>query len=295
MTNIPDLERILYFSGELLTADDLTASDGNQQALRWLHNRTLHHWGIGTGLDVHGNRGDTQVLVSPGYAIDSLGREIILSSPFAQPIPAVGTVCGGPGAMFYLVANYVDDANQTTEEQRDAPACGTGGAVRLSNDPAILWKTPDRLNVGIDVILALIAVRNCVLDQAPSLTVRRYASDAQNVSLRAGSVRAFDLAWKVWQVGGINTGFTAAIDTSPAKFASIPTYYVHIVGNRSNGNVLVVDFISIANPTAIGFTLQVALPAGTGSVNPASVTNAVTGPKLFSDLGWTVAWMGVEA
>ena len=294
MTEIPELERIVYFPGELLTADDLTTSDENQQELRWLHNRTLHDWGIGTGLDAHGARGDTQVTVSPGYAVDAAGREIILSRSFLLPIPAVGTVCGGASAVFYLVANYVDDANQSVAERRDATACGTGGGVRLTNDPAILWKTPAQLNEGIDVILGRISVRNCTLENDVSSAVRRYAAPAQSVGLRAAETGAGDLVWKVWRVGGVNVGFTAAIDTSAANFAGTPAYTAHIVGNRSNGNDLVVEFVSIANPSRTGFTLQVALPAGSTAINSAKVTDAVSGPKLFTALGWRVSWLGVE-
>jgi len=171
MSGIPQLERIVFYSGELLTADDLTALDDNNRQLRWLHNRSLHNWGIGFGLDVQGSRGDTSVTVNPGYAVDSSGREIILSNPVKQPIPAVS----GP-ATYYLVANYVDDANEPVEEQRSATACSPGGAVRLSNAPAILWKTSNLLILGLDVVLAQVSIQNCVLSQPPSGAARRYAT-----------------------------------------------------------------------------------------------------------------------
>jgi hypothetical protein len=297
MTEIPELERVVFFQGELLTADDLITLDSNNRELRWLHNRSLHNWGIGFGLDVQGAAGDTFVTVNAGYAIDSMGREIILSNPVQVPIPAVA----GP-ATYYLVANYVDDVDQTTEEMRDASGCGcsstcvcsTTGAVRLSNRPAILWKTVAQLVFGIDVILAQVLIQNCVLNQAPSASVRRYATCGSGFSFRANQVLAAAIQWRVWRQGGINIGFTAAIDTSSAKFQTTPRYMVQIVGSRSGSGFIVVDFVSIADESSTGFTLQVALPALAAHINPPAVTSAVGGPQILNQLGWSVSWMGVE-
>ena len=160
MSDIPEIERIRFFQGELLTADDLTALDDANQELRWLHNRSLHNWGIGFGLDVQGSRGATSVTVNPGYATDIEGHEIILSSSVNLPIPAVSGA-----STYYLVANYLDDSSEPAEEQRSATACAPGGAVRLSNDPAILWKTIAQINYGVDVVLGEVFIKNCVLSQ----------------------------------------------------------------------------------------------------------------------------------
>jgi hypothetical protein len=292
MSDIPLLDRIRFFQGELLTADDLTTLDSNNRELRWLHNRTLHNWGIGHGLDALGKRGDTSVTVNPGYAIDIEGREIILGSPVQLPIPAVP----GPST-YYLVANYIEDANEPAEEQRGATACSPGGAVRLSNDPAILWKTGAQLFFGIDVILGQVSIQNCVLSGNVSGAGRRYATcGSSTFSFNAGEVNALDIPWKPWTVGVSNIGFTAAIDTSAAKFRTTPRYMAHIVGSRSltSPALVVADFVSISNASPAGFTLQVALPAVSGEVNPADITHPVKGPQLMTLLGWRVSWMGVE-
>lgn len=295
-TPIPSLERILYFPRELLTADDLTTADGNSRALRWLHNSTLHDWGIAFGLDVMGKRGATLVTVNPGYANDRLGREIILSAPWQLPIPAVpGGANGAPGT-YYLVANYVDDANQSVEQQRQATACGESGAVRLSNDPAILWKTVAQLNWGIDVILAEASIQNCVLSSDVSASVRRYAYALATHTIKAGWFEPVNTSWLAWKPGAINLGFTLAIDTSPAKFRSTPFYTALIIGSRTlpgTGHI-VSDFVSLANESPNGFTLQVALPPISDSVNPASLRDPATGPSVITQLGWRVTWMGVE-
>lgn len=296
MSDVPELGRVRFFPGELLTADDLTTLYSNNQALRWLHNRTLHHWGIGFGLDVLGQRGDTSVTVNPGYAIDSLGREILLSSPLQQPIPAVPGGPGGAAATYYLVANYVQDADEPSQAQRSATACAQGGAVRLSNAPAILWKTAAQLNAGVDVALGQVSINNCVLASQVATAVRRYANSQSAAAATAGKVQAQDIHWTAWQQAGVNFGFIAAIDTSAAKFQSTPRYMAEIIGSRTLANpaLVVVDFVSITNVSSTGFTLQVALPALSGVANPAAITDPTGGPKLLAQLGWQVVWMGME-
>jgi hypothetical protein len=290
MSGIPQLERIVFYSGELLTADDLTALDDNNRQLRWLHNRSLHNWGIGFGLDVQGSRGDTYVTVNPGYAVDSSGREIILSNPVKQPIPAVS----GP-ATYYLVANYVNDANEPVEEQRSATACSPGGAVRLSNAPAILWKTSNLLIFGLDVVLAQVSIQNCVLSQTPSGAARRYATCGSPFFIRAGQLAAKDISWTPWTPAGMKFGFTAPINTSTAQFQSTPRYMVQITGSRSLAGApptVILDLLTITGESPTGFTLQVALPSLPG-VNPVLDVNGWT--SLIGSLGWAVSWMGVEA
>ncbi len=295
-TNIPSLERIAFFPGELLTADDLTTLDGNNTALRWLHNRTLHNWGIGFGLNVQGSRGATSVTVNPGYAIDSMGREIILSSPLTQPIPAISGGSGGSAALYYLVANYIEDADEPAEEQRSATACSPGGAVRLSNAPDILWKTSAQLTTGIDVILGQVSIQNCVLSANVSAAGRRNAASASKFSIFAGDVFAQNLNWTAWTQGGVNIGFTTPVNTSAAKFQSTPAYLAQIYGNRfaSSPAVVVADFVSIANPSPTGFTLQVALPPVGSGVNTTAITDPTAGPELMAQLGWVILWVGVE-
>jgi hypothetical protein len=293
---IPNLDRIAFFPGELLTADDLTTLDSNAEQLRWLHNRTMHNWGIAYGLNVQGARGATSVTVNPGFAVDSLGREIILSASVAVPIPAVPGGAGGSAATYYLVANYVDDADETVVEQRSAAACGAGGAVRLSNDPAIVWKTTAQLTSGIDVVLGQVAIQNCVLNAAVSGAARRSAAFDSTFAVISGVVNAKDATWTAISTGGTNSGFTVAIDTASAGFSSTPAYMAQIVGTRTLGGAagLIVDFVSVSNATATGFTLQVSLPSIGGGINPPQITDPTAGPALMAELGWQITWIAVE-
>jgi hypothetical protein len=74
------LKRPSFFAGELLTADDLQAEQSYLRELRWLHNKHLHGFGIVSGLEVEvGGGNNFHVVVSPGFALDAYGRELILN------------------------------------------------------------------------------------------------------------------------------------------------------------------------------------------------------------------------
>lgn len=99
--HIDALERVRYFSGQLLGAADF---QDEQQYLRdraRLHNRMLHGWGVVSGLEVSPTTsGDAHgVIISPGLALDPCGREIIVPEsvslvplPVAQPAAQGSTV-----------------------------------------------------------------------------------------------------------------------------------------------------------------------------------------------------------
>ena len=52
--DIPELDRVVFFDHQRLTARDLNEAATVQRELRWLHNRSLHGWGIGLGFGVSG-------------------------------------------------------------------------------------------------------------------------------------------------------------------------------------------------------------------------------------------------
>lgn len=77
--DIPHFERNNYFYGKLMTERDFTAEQCYFNEKRRLINRTILGWGVVCGLDVVAVEGDpTKVLVKPGLAIDSCGREILV-------------------------------------------------------------------------------------------------------------------------------------------------------------------------------------------------------------------------
>ncbi len=67
-----------FVNGLMLTAADLAAEQEYHRRMRYLHNR-LHGHGTAFGLEVSVGRGRVQV--SPGVAIDSVGREVVVTAP----------------------------------------------------------------------------------------------------------------------------------------------------------------------------------------------------------------------
>jgi hypothetical protein len=292
--DIPELERVTFFPGQQLSAADLTEFERANRELRWLHNRSLHGWGIGIGLGVTGERGDGRVLIDAGYAVDGLGREIILTESRTKKVPAVAGSARGDDATFYLTAAYQADEEQRVAESRPG-VCQRGDAVRLKEEPRIEWRTAGQLQEGREVVLAQAWIRNCRLSRPLSLAVRRSARPAHQPYIAAGQTVAGETDWTAWQIGTRTLGVTTRGDTSTARFQTVPRYQAHIAGNRVAGPATLADGLPrIANPTPTGFECHVLMPqnltVGAYSVNPPSL-NVV---DAVMALQWQVVWMGIE-
>ena len=79
------LKRPRFFSGQVLTDQDLRDQQEYFLARLRLHNRFLHGWGVVAGLTVKLDGGDT-VVVQPGLAIDCAGNELVLEAEARLPI-----------------------------------------------------------------------------------------------------------------------------------------------------------------------------------------------------------------
>lgn len=104
------LERLNYFNSQRLEAIDFRLEQAyHMRVRRWL-NRTLYSAGIGAGLEVTKDPLDSHaVIVSPGLALDSLGRETILLNE--RKVMACGTPRRADGVTFgnYLVIAYREE------------------------------------------------------------------------------------------------------------------------------------------------------------------------------------------
>src|SRR5262249_1000425 len=79
------IERPIFYEGQVLGAADLTASVEYGRGQQARHERFLHSWGIANGLELTGADKETaagvkykEITLSPGVAIDGTGREIIV-------------------------------------------------------------------------------------------------------------------------------------------------------------------------------------------------------------------------
>jgi hypothetical protein len=310
-TGIPILDRPAFFDGQQLLARDLTEVQRYHRELRWLHNRSLHGWGIAFGFSVSGDRGDRVVHVEPGYALDCLGRDLILGEPLSIPIPAVAGASDGSAARFYLTASYAE--NVDLPAQNRAGVCGTLGAVRRPERPIIRWQNPNdtepqsRYRHGLDIILGVIRVRHCQLDEPVSTAERRSAIPARQPYIAAGRTVAGSTQWRLWPNESTPLGVTTTVSTATAGFQVTPRYQAHISGQRvrtSGNQIFVVEgYPQVAAAMSSSFELRVVLPIGEtalsefGTLVPLNPQGVLTGEfmgTLQATLQWHVVWMGIE-
>jgi hypothetical protein len=286
LDNIPILERPSFFNGQRLTASNLTEVQKFHQELRWLHNRSLHSWGIAFGYQVLGNRGDRKVQISAGYAIDCQGRDLILTEPIELAIPAVAGDSSGKPISYYLTVSYAIDDRIPAEIQTGT--CGSSGAVRRPESPLIRWQNPtetdpsSKFRQGEDVILSAIKVQNCQLAEVASSKERRDAVPAQQPYVSAGQTDPKQTIWRLYPDKANPLGVITTVITTSAGFRVPPRYQAHVMGKRLfDGDIqmdnlsanqrrkFVVDgYVQITSITASKFDLIVFLPSGayTGNV-----------------------------
>src|SRR5512139_2365951 len=102
----PSIERQRFFDGQRLFAADLQRIEEFNREMRWLHNQSLHQPGIGNGFAVSGRKGDREVRVGAGYAIDDRGREIVLTTTRTIPVLPVAGDVDGKAKRYVLTVQY---------------------------------------------------------------------------------------------------------------------------------------------------------------------------------------------
>lgn len=270
--DIPVLERPAFFPTQRLTAGDLAAAQTYNRELRWLHNRSLHNWGIAFGLTVSGPSGSQSVTVRVGYAIDCVGRDLVLNQPLELPVPAVASDSKGSPAVYYLTISYAEDADLEAVN-RDGE-CNTSGAVRRVEMPHVRWQDPNdldpasRYRQGFDVVLGAIRVLNCQLASDISERERRNAIASQQPYVGSGCSQAGNTPWQLWPNYSAPLGVSTNVVTSAAGFRNVPQYQAHVLGDRRyqeapGSETIVIDgYPQIAQVTASSFELRVLLPTG---------------------------------
>lgn len=146
--NRPPVSRTHYFSGEsLLTADFLCEQHYHMQMLA-LNNSSLHIWGIARGLDVSWQAGSSvaRVTVSPGMAIDRLGRQIVLVSSQVLKLEGIAA-----GSKVYLTIRYHEVYGDFSDES------GVPGYKRIVQQPVLEYLRTLQ-DPGINILLAVITL-----------------------------------------------------------------------------------------------------------------------------------------
>ena len=284
------VEQQYFFDGQRLFADDLQGIEAFNREMRWLHNQSLHQPGIGNGFAVAGKKGDREVTVGPGYAIDDLGREIVLTRDRVLPVPPVAGD-SGVAARYLLTVAYPEGDLDIVEERQGV--CADSGATRLRVEPVFCWQplnpdgTPgnaaEAIVTGRQLTVAEIAVKDCKLDRDVKISTRRNARPASQPYIYAGEEKP--TGWTPWiePAPSVSTGFESSssatfplrllagfeawIDTSEAGFLGPPEYFCRIDGERVFDLADMGDFdhalfaldglVHIAEPTPDGFVARV--------------------------------------
>ena len=96
------IERPRYFFGQVIGVDDLEQEQLYHREKARRHNRLLHGWGIVHGLEVDdATHGTKAVTISPGYALDRHGQEIVI--PTSVTVDLSGHAAG---TTVYVAVRY---------------------------------------------------------------------------------------------------------------------------------------------------------------------------------------------
>lgn len=126
MRESQSLKRPRFVAGQLLTAEDFTLEQQYSREKLKRHNRSLHGFGIVTGLRVTVNSG--QIVVAPGLALDCEGNELAIETAQIIVPPAVAQPTGDWHTAFVNV-RFVEEC---------ADLMPTAGAAEASNITAYL-------------------------------------------------------------------------------------------------------------------------------------------------------------
>jgi hypothetical protein len=312
------VERLQFFNGQRLFAADLQGLEDLHREMRWLHNQSLHQPGVGKGYAISGERGDREVSIQPGYAIDAEGREIILTEEETLPVPPVADDGHGNKAVYDLVVFYPDD-DALEESETRAGICLSRGTVRLREKPEFCWVKLDGefelqpvdpglkkdIQNGMKIRLARAEVINCSLHQKLSTVQRLSARPTAQPYVACG--RTSGTGWTV-EDHGAYFKFQRTVDTSAAEFRSTPQYFAHTVGSReierggSRSSGLIDGSAVIVATEVESFRLCVyvlKILMNVYNLQIAGTAMTVTAAALQSALNdgtldWQVEWMGVE-
>ena len=264
------IERLQFFNGQRLFASDLQGVEAFNREMRWLHNKSLHQPGIGNGFAVSGKKGDRNVIIGPGYAIDSMGREIVSTQEqVIEPVPPVAGGADGEPVLFDLTVSYPDDADLEETERREG-ICKQSGTIRLKEEPVFCWvrlnedghpieeKTKQDILTGLRIVLARAEVLNCRLNKDISIAQRLSARPPKQPFI---CCRMEEPAWQIWEVAPFDPaklaasdegkktlgqfasairivpvifpiGLQAEINTADCGFLTTPCYQARISGSR---------------------------------------------------------------
>ncbi len=309
------VERLTFFDGQRLFADDLQNVIDFQTEMRRLHNRFLHRSGVGGGLPVAGARDEREVEIGPGYAIDAEGAEMVLTRARREPVPPVEGDEDGKAAFYDLTISHASSEDLSPSETRSG-VCLPRGAVRLREEPVFCWVRLERdaegvfhprdgrldqqIQRGMKIVLARVEVKSCRI-QNLSVAERRNARPPTQPYIACGrSTPRWQVRVERFESTERESVFIdASIDTGGAGFLNTPSYSARLDGPRILTGIDPADpffadgLVAIDEPREDGFLLRVLVLTLDGTLRQnLDQVDETQWPDIFS--GWNVVWMGVE-
>lgn len=283
----PDLERHLFWRGQLLGSRDLNdVGAGEEERLFW-HNRAVHDaYGVAVGLRVDPGTGElpevTEVTVHPGLAYDAYGRELALSAE--TPVPPPRDADRETDQAWALLLRY-----------RESAGCGCGGGTEGPRSE-LVWRRARSVSLKDGVVLArgwwISGIAGWLFRPDPDFYPLR-ARPFSRPHLGHGETLQGGTAWRPWSLPpdppvidfsgsplpGITIpaaarGIEVTIDTSAAGFSRTPCYFAWLQGGLWQVPHRLVRTAPIERITAAsrnGFTFSLWDPAA--STTAPSVTN----------------------
>jgi hypothetical protein len=138
------VKRLNYFTHQFLREQDFQAEQAYHIAMRRQHNRLLHGWGVLQGLEVR-KKGDHEITIEAGTAIDDQGREIFLAVPVVRNLSAFGR-----SSHVYITIAYAE----TWDEADHHSSGGVDAYTRLTESPEISEKKQEPPKDGTVIALA---------------------------------------------------------------------------------------------------------------------------------------------
>jgi hypothetical protein len=142
------MKRLKYFTHQFLREQDFEAEQKYHIAMRRLHNRSVHGWGVVEGLAVR-KKSENEIVVEPGLAIDGEGREIILTTRVTRDLSNFER-----NSHTYITIAYGEE----WDEGDRYSSGGIEGYTRVTESPLINEKKGEPPRDGSVVTLARVRI-----------------------------------------------------------------------------------------------------------------------------------------
>ncbi len=138
------LKRLNYYTHQFLREQDFKDEQNYHVDMRRRHNRLFHSWGVADGLDVQ-RKGEREITITPGVAVDGEGREIVLLNPVTRDLSTFNR-----DSQTFITIRYTEGWDETDHHT----AGGVEGYVRVSETPEINERKHEPPKDGSVVTLA---------------------------------------------------------------------------------------------------------------------------------------------